>query len=35
MEFKFADDSGAETQEDLPFLLSNGFMPRTWTRLYE
>ena len=29
MEWLFAESSGAETDEDLPYLLSNGFMPRT------
>jgi len=29
MEWLFPDANGVETQEDLPFLLSNGFMPRT------
>jgi hypothetical protein len=29
MEWLFAENSGAETDEDLPYLLSNGFMPRT------
>ena len=29
MEWLFADNSGIETDEDLPYMLSNGFMPRT------
>jgi hypothetical protein len=29
MEWLFADSSGVETDEDLPYMLSNGFMPRT------
>ena len=29
MEWLFAESGGVETDEDLPYLLSNGFMPRT------
>ena len=29
MEWIFPDDTGNETDEDLPYMLSNGFMPRT------
>jgi hypothetical protein len=29
MEWLFADSGGPETDEDLPYMLSNGFMPRT------
>ena len=29
MEWLFPDSNGVETDEDLPYMLSNGFMPRT------